>query len=139
MLASARCAGDQRFDDLADDALLRFGQCIDALELLLQLGRRAALLRGTAVVSDQGFDADAQGLSDDRKHRDLNAAVADFVGGDGLLRNVERFGELDLGDALFFPQLRDASAEPSEEGAVVVGDGHAGRVNLPGFCRQCLP
>jgi hypothetical protein len=43
-----------------------------------------------------------------------------------LLRDAEPFGEFDLGEVLRFALGGDARSEGDEEGAVVVGDGHAG-------------
>ncbi len=59
--------------------------------------------------------------------RDRHAAPAALVGGDGLLRDAELLGQLDLGDALILAQAVDAGAELDEEGAFVVADGHGGR------------
>ncbi len=85
----------------------------DAIHLLLQLGHRAALGSGFAVVIEQGFHRDAQTLGDGRQQRDRDTAAAGLVGVDGLLGDADQFGQLHLGDVLLLAQLRDPSAQVS--------------------------
>lgn len=56
-----------------------------------------------------------QRLGDDRQVGDLDASASSLVGGDGLLRDAQRLGQLHLGDALFLAQLGDAAAELHEK------------------------
>jgi len=114
---------DQRVEHFADHPLLGFRQCLKAFELLLQF-RRGPALGWLGVFRNERFDGDAERLRDDRQGRDLDAAAADLVSGDGLLRDAERFGELHLGDALFLAQVRDARAEPGEEGEFLLAESH---------------
>ena len=97
-------------EHLHDEALLRLGQCGDALDLPLQLRHRPAL-GGLGLFADQFLDADAEQRGQSRQVRDRHATLAAFVGGDGLLRDAELFGELNLRDALLFAQAGDACAE----------------------------
>lgn len=83
-MPSARGLREQRVEHFADHALARTRQLADALKLLLNLWCRSAF-GGLGARAHQFLDADPERLSDDRQRRDLNAAAADFVGGDGLL------------------------------------------------------
>lgn len=58
-----------------------------------------------------------------RGMRDRHPALAVLVGGHGLLRDAELFGELHLGNALVLTQLVDACSQLDEKGTFVAGDG----------------
>jgi hypothetical protein len=118
---SAPGLSEQGVEHFADEALFGFGQSLHTFELLLQLGRRPALA-GLGRFGDERFDADAEGLRDHGQGRDLDASPPDFIGGDGLLGDAERLGQLHLGDAVFLAQLGDAGPETSEEGEFVGAD-----------------
>jgi hypothetical protein len=83
-------------EHLNHESLLSLGQLRDALELLLQLRRRAAFV-GAALGrhADQVFHGDVQGIGQQRQRRNRHAPLAALVGGDRLLRDLEQFGELD--------------------------------------------
>lgn len=83
----------------------------DAFHLLLQLRRGPALAGGRGRFADECLHRDTERLRDHRQRRDLNPPSAHFVGRNGLLRDAEDLGELHLGDALFFAQMGDASAD----------------------------
>ena len=51
----SRCLREHRVDDLHDELLLGARQLIDAIHLLLQLGRGAALGRRLVAIVEQVF------------------------------------------------------------------------------------
>ena len=102
----------------------RARQLGDAVHLLLQLGHRAALGGGLAVVAEQRFHRHAEALGDRWQQRHRHAATAGLVGVDGLLSDADEVGELRLGNVLLFADAGDASAHGHEEGAFVAADGH---------------
>ena len=112
-------------EHLHDEALLRLGQCADAFELLLQLRCRPALAcAALGRRADEFLDADVERLGQQRQCRDRHPALSALVGGDGLLRDAEGLGELDLGDATRLAQCGEAFAEGDEKAAFFFADRH---------------
>ena len=60
VLGLARSLREHRINHLHDELLLGARQLSDAIHLLLELGRGAALIAGLAIVSEKGFDGDAE-------------------------------------------------------------------------------
>ena len=120
----SRCLRQHRVDDLHDELLLGAWQLVDAIHLLLQLGRGAALGCCLAVVGELGFRCHTQALGDLGKLGDGNAPAPGLVGVHGLLRDADQLGQLRLRDVLFLADARNAPAECDEERAFVVADGH---------------
>lgn len=92
-------------DHLSNHALLGCRQRSDLFKLLMQLRRLPALAGALGRGAEQFFDGHGEQCRQARQMRDRHAALAALVGGDGLLRDAELFGQ----------------------GAFVVGDGHGGR------------
>ena len=90
--------GEHGVDHGGDGALLGPGETLDAFELLLEPGDRAALDGGwRGFHIDQRLDRDGQGAGETRQQRHRHAASADLVGGELGLLDAEPLGELDLG------------------------------------------
>ena len=93
-----------------DEALLGAWELGDALELLLEL-RRWAALAGAVAKAQELVDADAEDASELGEERSGDARPGDFVVGVGLLGDAELLGERLLAEVLFLPQLGDPRAE----------------------------
>lgn len=82
----AASLGEHGVEHAHHRALVGLGQRADALELLLNLRRWPALAgRARCRCADQVFNADVQGLREQRQQRNRHPALAALVGGDGLL------------------------------------------------------
>lgn len=122
--------GKHGVEHVDHELLFGLGQLGDAVHLLLQLGCWPALLGGGGRRgADQILDGDREGLRKHGQRGDRHAAVAHLVGVHRLLRDIQRLGELDLGDVLFLAQLRNARAQGLEKRAVVLADGHGGALD----------
>ena len=60
-MTSAVLLSEHGIDHLHDEALLGFGQALDALHLLQQLRGRSPLGGGGVLLPDQGLDGDGGG------------------------------------------------------------------------------
>lgn len=79
-VVSAAGLGDDGIEHLHNEALLSARQLLDALDLLLQLRCRAALLGRGGIVPEQLLQRHRERTSECRQRRDWNPPASDFVG-----------------------------------------------------------
>ena len=111
-----------------DGLLLGLGEARETLELALELGRGPALAGVRARDAEQDIGGDREERGELGHERDGEAAPADLVVREGLLRDTDVRGDRLLGGAGLLAQLGEAAAKLC--GELAVGGRH---VRLPGI------
>src|SRR5262249_14517906 len=105
---------ERGLDQVHEEALSRARQALDALHLLEQLGRRAALA-WPRLLAGQILDRDAERAAELHQQRDRDPEPPDLVVRQGLLRHAKLIGELLLAEIVALARLGDAPAERAIE------------------------